>query len=106
MVFKVTLRLTEDRVSTKAHATTSAAITANWIRLNIGSVRHYFGGHDELIGFAMQSMLERVSARLHAHMSMSCERHHLAMNAVLYPELVSATPRAALRGYIDQCTAR
>ncbi|MGW3498993.1 TetR/AcrR family transcriptional regulator [Streptomyces sp. NPDC001020] len=32
--------------------------------LNIGSVRHYFAGHQELMLFAMRSMLDRVSARL------------------------------------------
>ncbi|MEW2437664.1 TetR/AcrR family transcriptional regulator [Streptomyces caniferus] len=32
--------------------------------LNIGSVRHYFAGQEELMRFAMRSMLDRVGARL------------------------------------------
>ncbi|GHG64395.1 TetR/AcrR family transcriptional regulator [Streptomyces griseocarneus] len=35
--------------------------------LNIGSVRHYFAGHQELMLFAMRSMLDRVSHRLARH---------------------------------------
>ncbi|MEV1174051.1 TetR family transcriptional regulator C-terminal domain-containing protein [Nonomuraea sp. NPDC049784] len=35
--------------------------------LAIGSVRHYFAGHTELMVFAMQASIERVSARLEAH---------------------------------------
>ncbi len=35
--------------------------------LNIGSVRHYFTSHSELVLFAMESMVERVSARLLEH---------------------------------------
>ena len=35
--------------------------------LNIGSVRHYFTDHAELIDFAMASMLERVSNRVQQH---------------------------------------
>lgn len=36
--------------------------------LNIGSVRHYFSGHSELISFAMASMIDRVSGRLQEHL--------------------------------------
>lgn len=35
--------------------------------LNIGSVRHYFAGHQELLRFAMQSVIDRTSARLERH---------------------------------------
>ncbi|SDS87678.1 TetR/AcrR family transcriptional regulator [Microlunatus soli] len=35
--------------------------------INIGSVRHYFSGHGELLEFAMASMIERVSGRLQSH---------------------------------------
>jgi AcrR family transcriptional regulator len=35
--------------------------------LNIGSVRHYFTSHSELVIFAMESMIEQVSARLVQH---------------------------------------
>ncbi|MFG2227498.1 TetR/AcrR family transcriptional regulator [Streptomyces sp. NPDC048644] len=35
--------------------------------LNIGSVRHYFASQQELMRFAMESMLERVSERLLRH---------------------------------------
>jgi AcrR family transcriptional regulator len=33
-------------------------------RLNIGSLRHYFASQQELMRFAMQSMLDRVGSRL------------------------------------------
>lgn len=36
--------------------------------INIGSVRHYFSGHAELLEFAMASMIERVSGRLQVHL--------------------------------------
>lgn len=32
--------------------------------LNIGSVRHYFAGHHELLRFAMRSIIDRTTARL------------------------------------------
>lgn len=32
--------------------------------LNIGSVRHYFAGHQELLRFAMRMVIERTTARL------------------------------------------
>jgi len=35
--------------------------------LAIGSVRHYFTSHEELMVFAMKEMVERVSARVLAH---------------------------------------
>ncbi|HEY1175350.1 MAG TPA: TetR family transcriptional regulator C-terminal domain-containing protein [Phytomonospora sp.] len=35
--------------------------------LAIGSVRHYFAGHEELMVFAMKEMVERISARVLAH---------------------------------------
>lgn len=35
--------------------------------LNVGSVRHYFAGHQELLRFAMRSVIERTSARLQRH---------------------------------------
>ncbi|UUV30466.1 TetR family transcriptional regulator C-terminal domain-containing protein [Amycolatopsis roodepoortensis] len=47
--------------------------------LAIGSVRHYFRGHDELIVFAMRSLGDRLEARLLGHL----------------PDLLdSATPRS------------
>ncbi|MGY6651085.1 TetR family transcriptional regulator C-terminal domain-containing protein [Amycolatopsis sp. TRM77291] len=36
--------------------------------LAIGSVRHYFRGHDELIVFAMRSLRDRLEARLLGHL--------------------------------------
>ncbi len=38
---------------------------ADEAELNIGSVRHYFDNQQELMRFAMQSMLDRVAARLY-----------------------------------------
>lgn len=37
--------------------------------LAIGSVRHYFAGHTEMMVFAMRASVERVSARLEAHVA-------------------------------------
>lgn len=42
----------------------SLRTVADEARLNIGSVRHYFAGQEELMRFAMRSMLDRVGARL------------------------------------------
>ncbi|WP_410661099.1 hypothetical protein [Amycolatopsis sp. lyj-112] len=35
--------------------------------LAIGSVRHYFNGHDELLVFAMRALGDRLEARLLRH---------------------------------------
>ncbi|WP_354637645.1 TetR/AcrR family transcriptional regulator [Kitasatospora camelliae] len=43
---------------------TSLRTVAAEADLNIGSLRHYFAGQQELMRFAMQSMLDRVGARL------------------------------------------
>lgn len=42
----------------------SLRAVADEARLNIGSVRHYFASQQELMRFAMSSMLDRVSDRL------------------------------------------
>ncbi|MDT0456686.1 TetR/AcrR family transcriptional regulator [Streptomyces sp. DSM 41527] len=42
----------------------SLRTVADEAQLNIGSVRHYFAGQEELMRFAMRSMLDRVGARL------------------------------------------
>jgi AcrR family transcriptional regulator len=42
----------------------SLRAVADEAQLNIGSVRHYFDNQQELMRFAMQSMLDRVAARL------------------------------------------
>ncbi|GHF55176.1 TetR family transcriptional regulator [Streptomyces mashuensis] len=39
---------------------------ADEAQLNIGSVRHYFAGQQELMNFAMRSMLDRLAGRLTA----------------------------------------
>ncbi|MGH3547429.1 MAG: TetR/AcrR family transcriptional regulator [Pseudonocardiaceae bacterium] len=44
---------------------TSLRAVADEAKLNIGSVRHYFDNQQELMRFAMQSMLDRVAARLY-----------------------------------------
>lgn len=48
------------------HATTLQKV-ADEAGLNIGSVRHYVANHEELLTFAMRSMMDRVSDRLVAH---------------------------------------
>ncbi|MFB8230453.1 TetR/AcrR family transcriptional regulator [Cellulosimicrobium sp. NPDC055967] len=37
--------------------------------LNVGSVRHYFASHEELVLFAMVSMVDRVSGRVRRHVA-------------------------------------
>ncbi|MFJ9854240.1 TetR/AcrR family transcriptional regulator [Streptomyces sp. NPDC101150] len=55
-LFRVAVRDGLQRASLRA--------VADEAGLNIGSVRHYFAGQPELMRFAMQSMLDRVGARL------------------------------------------
>ncbi|MFG2135388.1 TetR/AcrR family transcriptional regulator [Streptomyces sp. NPDC048650] len=55
-LFRVAVRDGLQRASLRAVAEEAA--------LNIGSVRHYFAGQQELMRFAMQSMLDRVGGRL------------------------------------------
>jgi AcrR family transcriptional regulator len=45
-------------------ARVSLRTVADEARLNIGSLRHYFDSHVELMRFAMQAMLDRVAARV------------------------------------------
>ncbi|MET9290697.1 TetR/AcrR family transcriptional regulator [Streptomyces sp. NPDC003077] len=46
---------------------TSLRAVADEAGLNIGSLRHYFSSQQELMDFAMQSMLDRLSGRLLQH---------------------------------------
>ncbi len=46
---------------------TSLRAVADEAQLNIGSLRHYFASQQDLMRFAMQSMLDRVSHRLLEH---------------------------------------
>ncbi|MEF3113404.1 TetR/AcrR family transcriptional regulator [Streptomyces chrestomyceticus] len=46
---------------------TSLRAVADEARLNIGSLRHYFDSQQDLMRFAMQSMLDRVERRLLEH---------------------------------------
>ncbi|MFF0431317.1 TetR/AcrR family transcriptional regulator [Streptomyces sp. NPDC004327] len=46
---------------------TSLRAVADEAQLNIGSLRHYFASQQDLMRFAMESMLDRVGARLLAH---------------------------------------
>ncbi|MGW1836487.1 TetR/AcrR family transcriptional regulator [Streptomyces sp. NPDC002067] len=55
-VFRIVVRDGLQRASLRTVADEAA--------LNIGSVRHYFASQQELMRFAMESMLERVTARL------------------------------------------
>ncbi|MGW1891560.1 TetR/AcrR family transcriptional regulator [Streptomyces sp. NPDC002004] len=55
-LFRVVVRDGLQRASLRAVADEAA--------LNIGSLRHYFAGQQELMTFAMQSMLDRVGGRL------------------------------------------
>jgi DNA-binding transcriptional regulator YbjK len=47
----------------------SLRVVADEAALNIGSVRHYFADQQDLMRFAMTSMMERVSARIIARIS-------------------------------------
>ncbi|MFI9047947.1 TetR/AcrR family transcriptional regulator [Streptomyces sp. NPDC053427] len=55
-LFRVAVRDGLQRASLRA--------VADEAGLNIGSLRHYFAGQQELMRFAMQSMLDRVGGRL------------------------------------------
>ena len=55
-VFRVVVRDGLERASLRT--------VADEAGLNIGSVRHYFASQQDLMRFAMQAMLDRVSARL------------------------------------------
>ncbi|MEV7013788.1 TetR/AcrR family transcriptional regulator [Streptosporangium sp. NPDC051022] len=55
-LFRVALREGLQRASLRA--------VADEAGLNIGSLRHYFANQQELMGFAMRAMLDRVSGRL------------------------------------------
>ncbi|MFJ8162832.1 TetR/AcrR family transcriptional regulator [Streptomyces sp. NPDC096136] len=55
-LFRVVVRDGLQRASLRA--------VADEAGLNIGSLRHYFAGQQELMDFAMQSMLDRLGARL------------------------------------------
>ncbi|MGC0421231.1 TetR/AcrR family transcriptional regulator [Embleya sp. AB8] len=46
---------------------TSLRAVADEAALNIGSLRHYFASQQELMDFAMQSMLDRLGSRLLQH---------------------------------------
>ncbi|MFI5987078.1 TetR/AcrR family transcriptional regulator [Streptomyces sp. NPDC051555] len=46
---------------------TSLRAVADEAQLNIGSLRHYFASQQDLMRFAMQSMLDRVGSRLLEH---------------------------------------
>ncbi|MFE7580486.1 TetR/AcrR family transcriptional regulator [Streptomyces gardneri] len=46
---------------------TSLRAVADEAQLNIGSLRHYFASQQDLMRFAMQSMLDRVGGRLLEH---------------------------------------
>ncbi|MFI6321750.1 TetR/AcrR family transcriptional regulator [Nonomuraea sp. NPDC050556] len=56
---------------------------ANEAGLAIGSVRHYFDSHTELMVFAMRAMSERVGARLMAHLETLPEDPRKAAVAML-----------------------
>jgi AcrR family transcriptional regulator len=45
----------------------SLRAVADEAQLNIGSLRHYFASQQDLMRFAMQSMLDRVGSRLLEH---------------------------------------
>lgn len=49
-------------------AATLATIAAE-SELAVGSVRHYFSGHDELLMFAAETLVDRTTERLEAHLA-------------------------------------
>lgn len=78
---------------------TSLRAVASEAELNIGSLRHYFASQRELMRFAMQSMLDRVSSRLLEHVERigSLDRHprpeQLRLAAGLLAELLPLDER-------------
>jgi DNA-binding transcriptional regulator YbjK len=72
----------------------SLRVVADEAALNIGSVRHYFADQQDLMRFAMISMLERVSARVTARISRIADveshsrEHQITMAADILSELL------------------
>ncbi|MEV0234014.1 TetR/AcrR family transcriptional regulator [Nonomuraea sp. NPDC050786] len=68
-------------------------------RLNIGSLRHYFATQEELMRFAMTSMIERVAERLRAaveeagDLAVLSTRERLELSARLLGELLPLDER-------------
>ena len=77
--------------------------------LNIGSVRHYFTSHSELLIFAMTAMVERVTARLVGHVVAAAgwerrpvaERRDLALAALEELLPLDATRRAEVAVFVE-----
>ncbi|BAU85041.1 hypothetical protein SLA_4153 [Streptomyces laurentii] len=92
---------------------TSLRAVADEAGLNIGSLRHYFSGQQELMRFAMRSMLERVAVRLVDRVDEIGElvdysrREQLALCTELLAELLplDAHRRAEVTVFLDFNTA-
>ncbi|GAA0313118.1 TetR/AcrR family transcriptional regulator [Streptomyces polychromogenes] len=92
---------------------TSLRAVADEAGLNIGSLRHYFASQRELMDFAMQSMLDRLGARLVRHVEEigALERHpgpeRLRLAVGLLAELLplDETRRAEVAVFLDFSTA-
>ncbi|MFE4592989.1 TetR/AcrR family transcriptional regulator [Streptomyces laurentii] len=92
---------------------TSLRAVADEAGLNIGSLRHYFSGQQELMRFAMRSMLERVAVRLVDRVDEIGElvdysrREQLALCVELLAELLplDAHRRAEVTVFLDFNTA-
>jgi AcrR family transcriptional regulator len=69
-LFRIVVRDGLQRVSLRS--------VADEARLNIGSLRHYFTGQQDLMRFAMQSVIDRTSARLLRHIADAGDLAHLS----------------------------
>ncbi|MGG2461255.1 TetR/AcrR family transcriptional regulator [Streptomyces sp. RGM 3693] len=88
---------------------TSLRAVAAEAELNIGSLRHYFASQHDLMQFAMESMIDRVSSRLLAHLKRidDLSRHprteQLRLTAELLAELLplDENRRAEVTVFLD-----
>ncbi|KAA9381591.1 TetR/AcrR family transcriptional regulator [Microbispora cellulosiformans] len=104
-LFRVVLREGLQRASLRA--------VADEADLNIGSLRHYFANQQELMRFAMQAMLDRVSDRLLRRIDdlgdvdalPSAQRRRLPMDLLSELLPLDETRRAEVAVFIDFVTA-
>ncbi|MEV7908499.1 TetR/AcrR family transcriptional regulator, partial [Streptomyces anulatus] len=104
-LFRVVFREGLQRASLRA--------VADEAGLNIGSLRHYFANQQELMAFAMQAMLDRVSDRLLRRVDEAgnvdtltpAQRRSLSMELLSELLPLDETRRAEVAVFVDFVTA-
>lgn len=66
----------------------SLRVVADEAEINIGSLRHYFASHQELMTFAMRSMLDRLGERVRARLDEVGDRPGRTALVELFAELL------------------